>query len=104
MSTIVSQSDLLKEEYEQAFSTDSDDELLTRSQMETRWAQLFPTVLPVAVNLNEDFPEYQWKTRKDGDGDLSETMEKVDSFGFIVPFVPNVSQFLNIKVVKKKLS
>ena len=105
LSTVVPPNIKTLPSYEEAFDRSSQSELMTtRSQMETAWAKLFPTVLPVPVSLNADCPNYEWSRNADsGDEQNEETIKKVESFGYLVPFVSNVKQHLGIKAVSEEV-
>lgn len=69
------------------------EEELTRSRLETTWKNVFPTVMPKAVLLNEGDPSYEWLN----DPEIGLVLDEVFETGYIIPFVESVQQFLSIK-------
>jgi hypothetical protein len=69
------------------------EEKLTRSRLETTWKNVFPTVMPKAVLLNEGDPSYEWLN----DPEIGLVLDQVFETEYIIPFVESVQQFLSIK-------
>lgn len=61
----------------------NDSALSTRSKIETSWAKHFATVMPQAVVLNADWPDYELTAGLEGEQEVI----KLDQVGYLIPFI-----------------
>ncbi|KZS10313.1 Uncharacterized protein APZ42_025241 [Daphnia magna] len=82
-------------QFQNVFNPIIQEEELTCSRLETTWSNVFPTVMPQSVVLNESDPSYDWKMDKE----LGLILHEVFEMGYTIPFIQSLKQFLEIKSV-----
>ncbi|KAK4017277.1 hypothetical protein OUZ56_032224 [Daphnia magna] len=82
-------------QFQNVFNPIIQEEELTCSRLETTWSNVFPTVMPQSVVLNESDPSYDWKMDKE----LGLILHEVFEMSYTIPFIQSLKQFLEIKSV-----
>nr|SVE76079.1 EOG090X0FP3 [Daphnia hispanica] len=72
-----------------------EEDVLTRSKLETLWTKSFPTIMPKELKFNKNDPSYQWVINES----FGPVLDEVFEVGYFVPFLKSLEQFLSIRQV-----